>query len=78
MAGFSTRWSFLDAYNSNTERSKGLMGKGRLKAFEQAYEKFKTTEGLYPASWEVIYGHAWVGEGFKLDAFEKVIPIHQV
>ncbi len=66
----------IGASNTNSERSKGLMGKQKLKDFEQAYEVFKTDEGLYPASWEIIYGHAWVGEGLKLDGFEKVIPIH--
>ena len=66
----------IGASNTDSARSKGLMGKEKLKAFEQAYEKFKTVDGLYPASWEVIYGHAWVGEGLKLEGFEKVIPIH--
>lgn len=68
----------IGASNTDSERSKGLMGKQKLKAFEQAYEQFKTADGLYPASWEIIYGHAWVGEGFKLDEFERVIPIHPV
>ncbi len=68
----------IGASNTNTERSKGLMGKQKLKAFEQAYENFKTNDGLYPASWEIIYGHAWVGEGLKLEGFEKYIPIQPV
>ena len=68
----------IGASNTDSERSKGLMGKQKLKSFEKAYDQFKTAEGLYPATWEVIYGHAWVGEGFKLDEFEKVIPIHPV
>jgi malonyl-CoA O-methyltransferase len=68
----------IGAINTNNGRSKGLMGKQKLKAFEQAYEQFKTEDGLYPASWEVIYGHAWVGEGLKLEGFEKFIPIQAV
>ena len=48
----------------------------KINAFEQAYDKFKTREGLYPASFEIVYGHAWIGEGFKFEGFEKVIPIH--
>lgn len=68
----------IGASNTDSERSKGLMGKQKLKAFEQAYEQFKTEDGLYPASWEIIYGHAWVGEGFKLDEFERVIPIEVI
>lgn len=68
----------IGASNTHSERSKGLMGKQKLKAFEAAYEQFKTNEKLYPASWEVIYGHAWVGEGLKLDNFDRVIPIQTV
>lgn len=65
----------IGASNTHSNRSKGLMGKDKLKRFEQAYDKYKTEEGLYPASWEIIYGHAWVGEGVKLENFEKMIPI---
>lgn len=65
----------IGATNSEQARSKGLMGKQKLAAFERAYEQFKTADNLYPASWEVIYGHAWVGEGIKLDDYDKVIPI---
>jgi len=68
----------IGATNSRTERSKGLMGKQKLNAFEKAYDAFKTKDGLYPATWEIIYGHAWVGEGLKLDNYEKVIPIHSI
>lgn len=68
----------IGASNTDSARNKGLMGKQKLKAFEKAYEQFKTSDGLYPASWEVIYGHAWVGEGLKLEGFEKFIPIQPV
>ncbi|MEB8433771.1 malonyl-ACP O-methyltransferase BioC [Cocleimonas sp. KMM 6892] len=68
----------IGANNSHSGRSKGLMGKQKLKAFETAYEQFKTDEGLYPATWEVIYGHAWVGEGLKLDNYDHFIPIQKV
>lgn len=65
----------IGASNTDSGRSKGLMGKAKLKAFENAYEQFKTDDGLYPASWEIIYGHAWLGEGLKVEGFENVIPI---
>lgn len=65
----------IGATNTDIARSKGLMGKQKLVDFERAYEQFKTADNLYPASWEVIYGHAWVGEGIKLEGYDKVIPI---
>jgi len=68
----------IGASNATAGRSKGLMGKQRLGDFEEAYEAFKNDEGLYPATWEVIYGHAWVPEGLKIDNFERVIPIQAV
>ena len=68
----------IGASNTDSHRSKGLMGKAKLKAFENAYEQFKTADGLYPASWEIIYGHAWVGEGLKIEGFEHVIPIKAI
>ena len=64
--------------NAVSQRTKGLMGKNKFQAFEQAYEQFKTADGLYPASWEVIYGHAWVGEGVKLQNHENFIPIKEI
>lgn len=68
----------IGASNTASERSKGLMGKAKLAAFEAAYEDYKTEDGLYPASWEIIYGHAWLGEGVKLTDYEHYIPIKPV
>ena len=68
----------IGASNATAGRSKGLMGKQRLASFEAAYEVFKNDEGLCPATWEVIYGHAWAPEGLQIDNFEKIIPIQAV
>jgi len=68
----------IGSSNTDSQRSKGLTGKKKLKAFEHAYEEFKTADDLYPASWEVIYGHAWVGEGVKYENFETFIPIKEI
>ncbi len=48
----------LGAHNVTSNRHKGLTGKGRLQAMQQAYEQFRR-DGLLPASYEVVYGHAW-------------------
>lgn len=52
----------LGAHNVNAGRSRGLTGRARLKAVLDGYEPFRTREGLLPASYEVLYGHAWRGE----------------
>lgn len=49
----------LGAHNVNAGRSRGLTGKGRLKAMMGHYEQYRTEAGVLPATYEVIYGHAW-------------------
>jgi malonyl-CoA O-methyltransferase len=39
-------------------RQRSLTGKSRLQAMVQAYEAFRL-DGRLPASYEVVYGHAW-------------------
>lgn len=49
----------IGAANAMRERSRGLMGKARLRAVEAAYEVFRRADGQLPATYEVVYGHAW-------------------
>jgi malonyl-CoA O-methyltransferase len=49
----------IGAANAMRERQRGLTGRARLQAVEAAYEAFRTPEGLLPATYEVVYGHAW-------------------
>jgi malonyl-CoA O-methyltransferase len=49
----------LGAHNSTYGRPRGLTGKNRLQRVYEAYERFRTSDGLLPASYEVIYGLAW-------------------
>jgi malonyl-CoA O-methyltransferase len=51
----------LGAHNVNKDRHKGLTGKVSFKKMMHYYEKFRETEKL-PASFEIIYGHAWKPE----------------
>ncbi len=44
--------------NAAAERTRGLTGRGRLRALEAAYEKFREG-GVLPASYEVVFGQAW-------------------
>ncbi|SIS48174.1 malonyl-ACP O-methyltransferase BioC [Neptunomonas antarctica] len=45
----------IGAHNMNAGQAKGLTGPARVKAFKAAYELFRTSEGLLPASYEVYY-----------------------
>jgi len=48
----------LGAHNMTAGRPRGLTGKNRLRAVIAEYECYRT-EGRLPASYEVVYGHAW-------------------
>lgn len=48
----------LGAHNVTAGRHRGLTGKGRLRAMSEAYEAYRSN-GRLPASYEVVYGHAW-------------------
>ena len=48
----------LGAHNVDAARPRGLTGKGRMQAMRAAYEQFRV-DGRLPASYEVVYGHAW-------------------
>jgi len=47
----------IGAQTVNT-RSKALMGKDKFKLMTQMYESYRS-EGKLPATYEVVYGHAW-------------------
>lgn len=54
-------------------RPRGLTGKGRLAAVRRAYEAYRTPEGLYPATYEIVYGLAW-GRDPGVQAMKFVPP----
>ena len=46
------------AVNANLGRARGLTGGGRWRAMRDAYETMRS-DGKLPATFEVVYGHAW-------------------
>ncbi|MCK5479727.1 MAG: malonyl-ACP O-methyltransferase BioC [Gammaproteobacteria bacterium] len=48
----------IGAHNVTSGRPRGLTGKRRLQQLINAYEPFRE-DGVLPASYEVVYGHAW-------------------
>ena len=48
----------IGAVNSLPSRSRGLPGRERWRRMTDAYERFRR-DGVLPATWEVVYGHAW-------------------
>jgi malonyl-CoA O-methyltransferase len=51
----------IGAHNATEGRSRGLDGKSFLRQMAEKYEQFRH-EGKLPATYEVVYGHAWKGQ----------------
>jgi malonyl-CoA O-methyltransferase len=54
----------IGAHNATAGRGRGLTGKAAWRAFEAQYEALRS-DGRLPATYEVVYGHAWRGQGLK-------------
>lgn len=63
----------IGANNATQGRQRGLAGKGFLQRLTQQYEQFRTN-GKLPATFEVVFGHAWKPES-KPDLGLGVSPI---
>ncbi|MEJ2591637.1 MAG: malonyl-ACP O-methyltransferase BioC [Candidatus Thiodiazotropha sp.] len=63
----------LGAHNVTRDRQRGLTGKRRLRAMIEAYEGFRR-DGRLPASYEVVYGHAWAPMQRRVDG-ATVVPL---
>ena len=49
----------IGAHNATGQRPRGLTGPRRLAAVTAAYERERQPDGRLPATYEVVYGHAW-------------------
>lgn len=68
----------LGARNVNSNRKTGLTGKQTLQKVAENYEVFRN-KGVLPASYEVVYGHAWGGQlKQQNDSGEIRIAIDQI
>jgi malonyl-CoA O-methyltransferase len=66
----------IGATNASSGRHKSLTGKARMQAMRAAYEGWRCN-GVLPASYEIVYGHAWAPE--SRDAPRQVsIPLRQL
>ena len=66
----------IGARNAMPGRPRGLSGKGRWNQVVAGYEKHRRADGVLPASYEVIYGHAWRAVPKKVGDGRQVIDFH--
>lgn len=52
----------IGAHNAAAGRARGLTGRGRLRAMQDAYERYRR-DGVLPATYEVVFGQAWGPSG---------------
>lgn len=64
----------IGAHNATDGRARGLMGKTYFASLAQSYEQFRQN-GKLPATFEVVYAHAWRGQD-KVTLQDGVSPVH--
>ena len=65
----------IGAHNAAVTRRRGLMGKSAWQNLVQAYEVHRCDTRL-PATFEVIYGHAWAGDKTRREDGRQVIQFN--
>lgn len=63
MLGLMRDLKAIGAHNLNSDRPRGMLGKSKFNRLKAEYEKFRSADGTLPATYEVIYGHAWKRDG---------------
>ncbi|HID44299.1 MAG TPA: malonyl-ACP O-methyltransferase BioC [Chromatiaceae bacterium] len=66
----------IGAHNATSGRQRGLTGKARMQAMREAYECFRC-DGVLPATYEVVYGHAWAPQKASR-ASEVTVPLNML
>ncbi|MCS5709825.1 malonyl-ACP O-methyltransferase BioC [Candidatus Berkiella aquae] len=59
------------AHNMNVDRPEGCISKHMFQRMIEAYSHFKQPNGCIPASYEIIYGHAWQQQPSHLYSEDK-------
>lgn len=65
----------IGAHNAAAARRRGLLGKSAWSRLERAYESNRV-EGRLPATFEVVYGHAWAGDKTRLEDGRQVVQFN--
>ena len=64
----------IGAHTVLEDKRPGLMGKREWRQLSDAYERFRR-EGRLPATFEVIYGHAWAGRQDRTEDGRQIIQL---
>lgn len=72
----------IGAHNAASDRTRGLTGRQRFARFRAAYDAMAGEDGI-PATYEVVFGHAWAPTSEQLrhhghERPEAVIPLSSI
>ncbi len=65
----------IGAHNLDQQRNSGLTGPGVLRKIEQEYRRFQLGNGELPATYELVYGHAFAREQIPLKYHEYGVEL---
>ena len=63
----------IGAHNIDRRRNSGLMSPKKLRAVEKAYRQFALDDGQLPATYELVYGHAFGSEQKQATSYHEYI-----
>jgi malonyl-CoA O-methyltransferase len=66
----------IGAHNATEGRRRGLEGKSFLRRLADNYERYRS-EGRLPATYEVVYGHAWKAERPAMPDGARPVVLHR-
>ncbi len=72
----------LGATNAMADRRRSLTGRQRFARAAQAYDQLRDADGQLPATWEVVYAHAWgppPGTPIRVGGVDEVyVPVSKI
>lgn len=74
LSGLLRELKAIGAHTVKQDARAGLMGKDAWRALLENYERFRQ-QGRLPATYEVVYGHAWAGAKDRLEDGRQIIQM---
>lgn len=82
LGGLMRELRTLGATNAMHDRRRSLTGRQRFARAAQAYDVLRAADGRLPATWEVIYAHAWgpqPGTPIRVGGVDEVhVPVSNI
>ncbi|MCB1865748.1 MAG: malonyl-ACP O-methyltransferase BioC [Chromatiales bacterium] len=64
----------LGAHNADSDRARGLSSPRAFARMRERYERERDADGRLPATWDIVYGHAWGAAPRPMSALHVAPP----